>query len=213
LTLLPNPDYSSEGYDTYLLDAQQQLSIAKERCSDWKTDHRFQSFLDDTVDILDDEQCIEKFYGGGQFFTVLFDRLETMLHQSLETNLVLTGIFTKMCQYPIPVLYKFLLDIQAPVRPGIRTLWTVLCKIAEEVHQVSQTIPDYKEQIIKVKQKLQDPRYDFVLNRYLQGSSLPDVQTNANPQFLEAVVVLEEFCKELAATWQLWATHRDATEE
>jgi hypothetical protein len=26
--------------------------------------------------------------------------------------------------------------------------------------------------------------------------------------FFEAVIVLEEFCKELAATWQIWSTHQ-----
>jgi hypothetical protein len=151
LTLLPAVQDIQVTYETYLSDAEQLISIAQQACGNWTSDDdlrplNMQYFLFD-----EDENAPEyltKFYGGGLFLSTLLDQLESMLDHSFSRNLLLTGIFTKLAQYPLAPLYTFLLDKSLPVKPGIRTLWTVL----EAVNVVLFDFLIFRLQV-KLKQK------------------------------------------------------------
>ena len=61
--------------------------------------------------------------------------------------------------------------------------------------QEESTMPNYFERLSKVRQKLTE--------------DVPTPLENEDKKtFFEAVIVLEEFCKELASTWQIWSTHQ-----
>ena len=130
LTLLPSPQDAIVTYDAYLSDAEQLIYISQE-ATPWSQDEdlrplNMQYFLFEDNELSGET---DRFYGGGLFFTTVLSQLESMLENPFSRNLLLTGIFTKLAQYPIPSLYKFLLDKSLPVKPGVKTLWSVLSTV------------------------------------------------------------------------------------
>ncbi len=80
--------------------------------------------------IVQHEEYVKKFFGGGLFMTTLLDKLSNLLNQPLATNLILTGIVTRLAHFPFPLLYSYLLNKNLPLRPGIRSLWSVLINVS-----------------------------------------------------------------------------------
>jgi hypothetical protein len=135
--LLPFPQDSGVSYEAYLSDAEQLIYIAHQN-TPWSQDDdlrpiNMQYFLFEDNELT--PEYIEKFYGGGLLFNTLATQLESMLEHPFSRNLLLTGIFTKLAQYPLPTLYKFLLDKSLPVKPGVKTLWSVLESVRELYYQ------------------------------------------------------------------------------
>lgn len=62
---------------------------------------------------------------AGPFISVLFSRLENMLENSMEVNLLVTGILAQLAAYPQPLLRCFLLNTQAAFQPSVRSLYQV----------------------------------------------------------------------------------------
>jgi len=131
----------ASAYEAYLADAQEQIQMRKQACMKWKFDDN----LDQSVlnlnenqpmeeDSVNDEK-VELFYGGGLFFTMIFKKLENILNQPLESNLMLTGIFTTLAHYPFPLIYEYLLNSNLNLRPGINSLWSILNKLSVSVHE------------------------------------------------------------------------------
>lgn len=82
---------------------------------------------------LSEDECVEKFFNGGLFIQTLLKKLRQTLSLSLDVNLVLTGILSKLAQYPFPVLYHFLLNKNLPVHSGIITLWNILNQVTKRI--------------------------------------------------------------------------------
>eukprot|EP01114_Cavostelium_apophysatum_P023822 TRINITY_DN9099_c0_g1_i2.p1 TRINITY_DN9099_c0_g1~~TRINITY_DN9099_c0_g1_i2.p1 ORF type:complete len:649 (-),score=159.93 TRINITY_DN9099_c0_g1_i2:28-1974(-) len=199
LTLFSESDFNStfaSGYEAYLLDAQDQIMICKKACFDWGNDSQLNSSViadssENSENPEDNEEKVLLFYGGGLFFKMLFDKLENVLNQPLESNLMLTGIFTTLAHYPIPLLYSFLLNAQLPLRPGIRSLHSVLVQVSGQIEQRRSLMQNYPEELNRARQEVTEEVATTT-------STKPEDISKKN--FLQAVIVLEEFCKELAAT-------------
>ena len=136
LTLLPDGESRLSSYETYLSDAQELITLSQQSCNKWQFDQDLQptNFHITLIEFEEDhEEYTNKFYGGGLFLTILLQKLENMLNQSLQLNLLVTGIFIKLAQYPFPILYTFLLDKELKVRPGVTTLWPILQKVKNDL--------------------------------------------------------------------------------
>ncbi|XP_033757707.1 protein FAM160B1-like isoform X2 [Pecten maximus] len=190
LSLLPEDLKSSyqtadSGYDMYLRDAHKQFKDVSGMCSGWEWPSEAVAVGDDSV---------STFYEGG-FLTMLLDKLSHMLNQSYSMNLQVTLLVSKLAMLPHPHLSEYLLEPSLPVKDGTRTLFSILTKIASEVSVklgndpgLSQKLVVARKQLMGISQNIHSLRMLNTTNIGLEGQGQ-----------LEAIIVLEEFCKELSA--------------
>ncbi|XP_021918003.1 protein FAM160B1-like isoform X3 [Zootermopsis nevadensis] len=176
-----DPDES--GYEQYVQDAdrQYQSCIARCACYAWPTEATFPEPAE-YDDSHSSDSCPEADHGHhfyeGPFLRMLFTRLP------YEINLQLTGLVSHLAMLPHPYLHEYLLNPLLPVHSEANSLFSVLQLVAGELVSQVPTIKNYKHLLNSTRQKL-------------LGDG-DDVQEEEN-SLLESVVVLEEFCKEVAA--------------
>ncbi|XP_066495242.1 FHF complex subunit HOOK-interacting protein 2B isoform X2 [Tiliqua scincoides] len=164
------------GYDTYVHDASGLFQECCTIASHWSWPQAPRSL----------ESCPagSSFYEG-HFLKVLFDRLGRILDQPYTVNLQVTSVLSRLALFPHPHLHEYLLDPYLPLAPGCRTLFSVLVRVIGDLMQRTHRLPDFAAHLLLVR-------------KWLMGL-LPEAQGISHRTLLEGVVVLEEFCKELAA--------------
>ena len=58
----------------------------------------------------------------GPFLNAVFDKVESMMDNSVYVNLMLTGLVSRLACYPQPLLRSFLLNSNLVIKPGVRSL-------------------------------------------------------------------------------------------
>ncbi|XP_060076606.1 FHF complex subunit HOOK interacting protein 2A-like [Ylistrum balloti] len=180
LSLLPEELKSSyqtadSGYDMYLRDAHKQFKDVSGMCSGWTWP---------TEAVPTGDKSESAFYEGG-FLKMLLDKLSHMLNQSYSMNLQVTLLVSKLAMLPHPHLSEYLLEPNLPVKDGARTLFSILTKIASEINVKLGNDPGLSQKLV-------------VARKQLMGMS-PNIHRLEDHGQLEAIIVLEEFCKELSA--------------
>lgn len=194
LFLLPQQMHSTSdpeesGYEQYVQDSdrQYQVCIARCACYAWPSEATFPepSECDDSgsSDSRPEADHGHQFYEG-PFLRMLFTRLVRLPYQPYEINLQLTGLISRLAMLPHPYLHEYLLNPLLPLRSEANALFSVLQLVAQELVSQIPTVKNYRHLLYSTRQKLLG-----------DGS---DVQEEGN-SLLESMVVLEEFCKELAA--------------
>uniref|UniRef100_A0A1A8CK49 Family with sequence similarity 160, member B2 n=1 Tax=Nothobranchius kadleci TaxID=1051664 RepID=A0A1A8CK49_NOTKA len=120
----------------------------------------------------------------GDLLKVLFDRLGCILEQPYELSLKLTSVLSRLSAFSHPLLDEYLLDPYVHLSPGCRSLFSVLIRVMAEVMQRIQQVSDLSEQLLDTR-------------RHLLG--LSQHTGSEHLTLLKGIIVLEEFCKELAA--------------
>ncbi|NXE44106.1 F16B2 protein, partial [Ptilorrhoa leucosticta] len=120
----------------------------------------------------------------GHFLKVLFDRMSRILDQPYSLNLQVTSVLSRLAAFPHPHLHEYLLDPYLNLAPGCRSLFSVLVRVIGDLMQRLQRVPHSRAKLLLVR-------------RQLLGL-VPGEQMDHTVLF-KGVVVLEEFCKELAA--------------
>ncbi|NWY71163.1 F16B2 protein, partial [Erithacus rubecula] len=120
----------------------------------------------------------------GHFLKVLFDRMSRILDQPYSLNLQVTSVLSHLAAFPHPHLHEYLLDPYLNLAPGCRSLFSVLVRVIGDLMQRLQRVPHARAKLLLVR-------------RQLLGL-VPGEQMDHTVLF-KGVVVLEEFCKELAA--------------
>ncbi|NWX43097.1 F16B2 protein, partial [Steatornis caripensis] len=120
----------------------------------------------------------------GRFFEVLFDRMTRILDQPYSLNLQVTSVLSRLAAFPHPHLHEYLLDPYLNLAPGCRSLFSVLVRVIGDLMQRLQRVPHFRAKLLLVR-------------RQLMGL-VPGEQMD-HAMLFKGVVVLEEFCKELAA--------------
>ncbi|KAM4756496.1 FHF complex subunit HOOK-interacting protein 2B isoform 2-T2 [Cyanocitta cristata] len=113
----------------------------------------------------------------GHFLKVLFDRMSRILDQ-------VTSVLSHLAAFPHPHLHEYLLDPYLNLAPGCRSLFSVLVRVIGDLMQRLQRVPHSRAKLLLVRQQLL--------------GLVPGEQMDHTVLF-KGVVVLEEFCKELAA--------------
>ncbi|KAL8174130.1 UNVERIFIED_CONTAM: hypothetical protein K2H54_038985 [Gekko kuhli] len=164
------------GYDTYVHDASGIFWECSANTSDWNWPQTSRPL----------ESCTAgcHFYEG-HFLKVLFDRLAQILDQPYGVNLQVTSVLSRLALFPHPHLHEYLLDPYLPLAPGCRTLFSVLIRVIGDLMQRIQRVPDFPANLLLVRKRLM--------------GLVPEEQQISHRMLLEGVIVLEEFCKELAA--------------
>ena len=120
---------------------------------------------------------------------MLFDNLASIIQTPYELNLQITSLITKIALFPHPHLHEFLLNPSLPLKENCRSLFSELHRIVERL-QI-----DVKE-VKQLKVKLSVVR-TFLLG---ESSDLNGFEISSKDQkILEAIIIVEEFCKELAS--------------
>ncbi|XP_048843812.1 protein FAM160B1 [Brienomyrus brachyistius] len=181
LCLVPEEAKSSyqvegSGYDTYLRDAHRQFRDYCGICMRWEW--------------LGTPKPLEKCEQDGPFFEghflkVLFDRMGRILDQPYDVNLQVTSVLSKLALLPHPHLHEYLLDPYINLAPACRSLFSVIVRVVGDLMLRIQRIPDFTTKLLLVRKRL--------LGLEPEGTGIDHMT------LLEGVIVLEEFCKELAA--------------
>ncbi|KAJ2954883.1 hypothetical protein O0L34_g3204 [Tuta absoluta] len=129
---------------------------------------------------------VEEEFDPGPFLRMLFKLLGNMPSQPYQVNLHLTSIIAKLCLLPHPVLHEYLLSPALPTARATPTLFKVLQDVATRLTVEIPRLKNYKKLIENTRLDLmsEDPSYD---------------ERGDHNQLVESLIVLEEFCKELAA--------------
>lgn len=186
LQLLPSSlrsalDYQESGYHQYVAEAQRQYTQYVERCSTmgWG----IEAVFPDESDLLTTKEKFDE----GPFLQMIFTRLRGLANQPYELNLQLTALVSRLAMVPHPHLHEFLLNPLIPLVSGTTSLYTTLQAVAREMHSAMASVPNSRKMLLRTRQELLG---DVTYNHEFSGET---------SSLLESVVVLEEFCKELAA--------------
>ncbi|KAG7511644.1 hypothetical protein JOB18_006251 [Solea senegalensis] len=181
LCLVPDEAKSSyhvegTGYDTYLRDAHRQFRDYCGVCHQWDWRGNPKPF----------EKCnLDLPFFEGHFLKVLFDRMGRILDQPYDVNLQVTAVLSKLSLLPHPHLHEYLLDPYISLAPGCRSLFSVIVRVVGDLMLRIHRIPDFTPKLLLVRKRLLGLE--------------PEGVTIDHMTLLEGVIVLEEFCKELAA--------------
>jgi len=183
------------GYDQYVADASKQVEeVAKDCCSfDWPREatggcEKSETSSSDSRAEADPS----RHWSEGPFLAVIFDQLANCLDNDYDSNLQLTSIISKLAQLPHPYLHEYLLNPTIPLVPGVRSLYTVLKDVLGKAVVKSESIRHFPLKMLGCRKKLLGD----------QNSSPSSKELSCDPEeqvLLESILVLDEFCKELAA--------------
>lgn len=163
------------GYDTYVHDAYGLFQECSSRVATW-------GWPLGPVPL--DPREPERPFFEGPFLRVLLDRTSRILEQPYSLNLQVTSVLSRLALFPHPHIHEYLLDPYVSLAPGCRSLFSVLVRVIGDLMQRIYRIPQFPSKLLLVRKQL---------TGHVPGEHL-DQQT-----LLRGVVVLEEFCKELAA--------------
>ncbi|KAM6395710.1 FHF complex subunit HOOK-interacting protein 2B [Rhynochetos jubatus] len=163
------------GYDTYVHDALGMVQACRASAAPWGWPPAPRP--------LNTCPPEEAFYEG-HFLKVLFDRMTRILDQPYSLNLQVTSVLSRLAAFPHPHLHEYLLDPYLNLAPGCRSLFSILIRVIGDLMQRLQRVPRFRAKLLLVR-------------RQLLGL-VPGEQMDHTMLF-QGVVVLEEFCKELAA--------------
>ncbi|XP_053480209.1 FHF complex subunit HOOK interacting protein 2B [Ictalurus furcatus] len=180
LCLVPQEAKTSQhaqgaGYDTYVHDALTSLKECSAVSADWG--------WPDAPKPIGVHSDSADFYEG-HFLKVLLDRIARILEQPYELNLQVTSVLSRLAAFPHPHLHEYLLDPYVSLSPGTRSLFSTLVRVIGELMQRIQHIPDFTQRLVTVRKQLTGHEEETVVDHGI---------------LLKGVIVLEEFCKELAA--------------
>uniref|UniRef100_A0A8B9NF18 Family with sequence similarity 160 member B2 n=1 Tax=Accipiter nisus TaxID=211598 RepID=A0A8B9NF18_9AVES len=163
------------GYDTYVHDALGMVQACRANAAPWGWPPAPRPL----------DACYpETAFYEGHFLKVLFDRMTRILDQPYSLNLQVTSVLSRLAAFPHPHLHEYLLDPYLNLAPGCRSLFSVLVRVIGDLMQRLQRVPHFRAKLLLVR-------------RQLMGL-VPGEQMDHTMLF-KGVVVLEEFCKELAA--------------
>ncbi|XP_010632881.1 protein FAM160B1 isoform X3 [Fukomys damarensis] len=105
--------------------------------------------------------------------------------QPYDVNLQVTSVLSRLSLFPHPHMHEYLLDPYVNLASGCRSLFSVIVRVVGDLMVRIQRIQDFTPKLLLVRKRL--------LGLEPEGPVIDHIT------LLEGVIVLEEFCKELAA--------------
>eukprot|EP01104_Vermistella_antarctica_P009492 TRINITY_DN2443_c0_g1_i1.p1 TRINITY_DN2443_c0_g1~~TRINITY_DN2443_c0_g1_i1.p1 ORF type:complete len:690 (+),score=140.31 TRINITY_DN2443_c0_g1_i1:248-2317(+) len=185
-------------FEAYLTDAQQSLVACQHACDGWK--------------MVTNPSATPDTPFFGPVLTRLFALLRTLLDSSLDFNLVLSGILSRLSLYPHPALRHWLFLHSSAVTPSSSDasttavspvvrgpLFESLRTLSDAILARGQTMPDFDGAVTAT-------RLALATEMGKEGSTTTTTAAasfdEATLQFLQAVIVLREFALELSSILQ-----------
>lgn len=187
-------------YEEYMQDASRHYQLWIKRTSNfhWPVEasspiRRAPNKSPTTGECNDSGISEENTFYEGPLLRLLFNQVRNMGCQPYEMNLASIAILSKLALLPHPYLHELLLSTEIPIVPGASTLFTVIQSLSKKLLSEIPRYPDFSNKIKETaKRLLTNPP----LIKEPEGAKYKAEE--CDPLF-EALIVLEEFCKELAA--------------
>ncbi|XP_055334542.1 FHF complex subunit HOOK interacting protein 2A-like [Paramacrobiotus metropolitanus] len=125
-------------------------------------------------------------FNEGPLLKNLFYRLSCLFDQPYAISLRVTGIISKICLLPHPVLREYLLDPTVPLSASCPSLYRCLINLVQKMESYARQYPYFRDDVLKMRQEIKNGQW-------------AEASTNPDNTVASAVVMLEEFCKEVAA--------------
>ncbi|XP_037535906.1 protein FAM160B2 [Nematolebias whitei] len=164
------------GYESYVHDARSLVSQCRGLSLSWSW---LQTLPPPTCPPGEDVVFFE-----GPLLKVLFDRLGRILEQPYELNLQLTAVLSRLSAFDHPLLDEYLLNPYIHLSHCCRSLFSVLVRVMAELMQRVQEVSELSDKLLDTRRTL----LGLTPHTGLEHLTL-----------LKGLIVLEEFCKELAA--------------
>jgi hypothetical protein len=129
----------------------------------------------------------------GPLLRLLFNQVRNMSNQPYEMNLASIAILSKLALLPHPYLHEILLGTEIPIVPGASTLFTVIQSLSKKLLAEIPRNPDFSNKIRETAKRL------LTNPPLIKESENEKYKAEECDPLFEALIVLEEFCKELAA--------------
>lgn len=148
---------------------------------------------------------VESSFYEGPLLRLLFNQIRNMSNQPYEINLASIAILSKLALLPHPYLHEILLSTEIPVSSDASTLFIVIQSLSRKLLSEIPRYPDFSTRIRDTaKRLLTNPplmkEIQEESGRERDGSGRKaKKELDESEHLFEALIVLEEFCKELAA--------------
>uniref|UniRef100_UPI0037E8760F FHF complex subunit HOOK-interacting protein 2B n=1 Tax=Semicossyphus pulcher TaxID=241346 RepID=UPI0037E8760F len=162
------------GYESYVHDAHTLVTECQSLSQSWDWSLSLPPSSSGEVDD----------FFEGHLLKVLFDRLGRVLEQPYELNLQLTAVLSRLSSFNHPLLHEYLLNPFIHLSHCSRSLFSVLIRLMGELMQRIQQVSNLPDRLMNARRHLMGLDH----NTGLEHLTL-----------LRGIIVLEEFCKELAA--------------
>lgn len=157
-------------------------------------------------------------FDEGPFLKMLFKLLMNMPSQPYHINLQLTAIFSKLAMMPHPYLHEYLLNPILPTGKNVTTLFKTLQKLSKVFMSQIPKVKRFNSLIEETRQRLLgDESFEDRYNTGFLPKRLHKIirfifffSEKSDPLF-ESLIVVEEFCKELAAIYFVKYHHSSQT--
>ncbi|XP_054164513.1 FHF complex subunit HOOK interacting protein 2A-like [Oppia nitens] len=195
------------GYENYVREAQKHFKEVGHICNKWKNWSTESIILDDSQSTADEKtnnivingksehklnSKSENQFFEGPFMAMIFDNLEHMVQLPYEVNLQVTSLISRLALFPHQYLNEYLLDPTIPLVCNTRSLFSILHKLVDELQILVQGMNGLKDKLQITRKSLlgESDKCEAESNDTTDGKTL---------RIMEALIVIEEFCKELAA--------------
>ncbi|KAB7497833.1 hypothetical protein Anas_09440 [Armadillidium nasatum] len=123
----------------------------------------------------------------GPFLSMILDFLQELPEQDYDVNLQVTSLVSSLALLPHPHLHEFLLNPTISLNSGVRTPYTVLSSVLSRIYDPIVSREDFRNYLKVTRFQL------------LGTMEHLEYERNDDDLKFEALIVLEEFIKELAA--------------
>ncbi|XP_054467258.1 FHF complex subunit HOOK interacting protein 2B [Anoplopoma fimbria] len=162
------------GYESYVHDAHTLVTECQSLSLSWNW----------PLSLLPPSSGEGEEFFEGHLLKVLFDRLGRVLEQPYELNLKLTAVLSRLSAFNHPLLHEYLLNPYIHLSHCSRSLFSVLIRLMGELMQRIEQVSNLTDRLLNTRRDLLGLNH----NTGLEHLTL-----------MRGLVVLEEFCKELAA--------------
>ncbi|CAG2181055.1 unnamed protein product, partial [Oppiella nova] len=188
-------------------EAQKHFQEIGVICNKWKNWSTENVILDDSQEVQSsDQQIVSEINGDskvrhnsktkeffeGPFLSMIFDNLQYMVDLPYEVNLQVTSLISRLALFPNQYVNEYLLDPTIPLVRGTRSLFSILHKLVDELQISVQGLNGLRD-------KLQITRRALLGESDKTSEEVNEVNDEKTSRIIEALIVIEEFCKELAA--------------
>ncbi|XP_071951281.1 FHF complex subunit HOOK-interacting protein 1B-like isoform X2 [Antedon mediterranea] len=90
----------------------------------------------------------------GPFINAIFNKLDTMMSNSLYVNLLVTGIITRLAYYPQPLIRSFVLNTNIIMQPSVRSMIQVLSSVRNKLDSYAGTVDNFEYLLLRAKRYL-----------------------------------------------------------
>ncbi|KAJ3430203.1 rai16 protein-related [Anaeramoeba flamelloides] len=149
----------------------------------------------------------EKVVGGifddsiENFIQILFGKLELFFQNSNRTNLLLTGIISRLTRFPSRLsssLHQYLFGTK--IIENEKTLFSILSQLSEKAKENVKTINNFDQEIILYREEVfyNEKNGNLVKNQQ-RNKKVTNNSENINQHFYHSLLIFDEWVKELSS--------------